>query len=112
MEALCVSAGLTGLPIVYLVMQYTYVIEAFFTFEIPKGVTIIAHKKSTVFPAPILSKLVNTQQHYVRISCGRFRPNRTAIVGHMDINSFAPLSMAWLSVPLCFTNSQPHSTVL
>jgi hypothetical protein len=47
------------------VPQYAEYTNEIFIFKIEKCIFIYGHEKSTVFPAPIITKLINVQQHYV-----------------------------------------------
>jgi len=49
------------------------------------------HDKSTVFSAPIFTKRVAAQQHYVQTSFTEFQQNRAKKVENADENSFTPL---------------------
>jgi hypothetical protein len=56
--------------------------------------------ESMAFPAPIFTKLTNTQQHYVLFFffCAKFHKNWTINVQHTDIHSLIPVSKVWVSM--------------
>jgi hypothetical protein len=54
-------------------------------------------KKRTVFPAPVITKLADTQQHYVQILYSRFYASRVIDVESVDSNLCAPLIKVYSS---------------
>ena len=56
------------------------------------------HNRSTVFSAPMFTKRVTAQQHYVQTSYDEFQQNHAKKVESWDENSFTPLSKIWLSL--------------
>ena len=70
------------------VPQYAEYTNEIFIFKIEKCIFIYGHEKSTVFPAPIITKLINVQQHYVQMVYTEFQHDRAVNVGSMDENLF------------------------
>jgi hypothetical protein len=57
---------------------------------------IYSHKDSSL-AAPIFTKVVNAEHHYVQISYAEFRTNRTVSTESSDTHSFTSLRKVWLS---------------
>jgi hypothetical protein len=75
-------------------------------------ICIYTHTKFTAVPAPIFTKLMNEQQHYVQIKYTKFHTNHTRNVEGTDRNSIRPFSHEWLSLRQQSQNAQSVNTCL
>lgn len=71
---------------------------------------IDAYKKSTAFPEPVLTKLMNSHQHYAQITYTELRRNGTINAYRAERHSLTSPSDVWLSQHRFFTKLAHHST--